>query len=188
MKTILGLDCSSTTIGWAVLGVDDSGIKLIDHGNIKPPKKDECSIVERLDIVSKDIDALCSRVNPDNIIIEDIIQFMGKASTANTIITLAVFNRTIALQVYRTTGKIPEFLLPVSVRAKLRKFLTLDKLEKEDIPAELQKYFGKAFFTVSVKTKGKFKGQPVITTYDEADAVAAAWAGIIHLGLYKKVQ
>jgi Holliday junction resolvasome RuvABC endonuclease subunit len=165
--------------------IDNGKVSIIEHGNIKPPKKDKYELVERLSIVSDEIDALCQRLNPDYIIIEDFIQFMRNQTSANTIITLAIFNRMVALQVYRTTLKIPLFLLPVSVRAILRKHLRMTrKIEKEEIPTILQSYFGKSFFKlVGYKTRGKNKGRPVVEVLDEADACAVAWAGIIKLKL-----
>lgn len=184
-KTILGLDCSSTTIGWSLLSVENEVIKIDRYGNIKPPKKDSCSLVERLDSVQKEIDKLCIELKPDHIVIEDILKFMAGKTSADTIITLAIFNRTIALQVYQTLGKLPIFLLPISIRSRLKKFLSLEnKIEKEQIPKILQDYFGKEFFKITgYKKRGKFKGQPIIEVYDESDACAAAWAGAIELKL-----
>ncbi len=185
MKKVLGLDISSSTIGFALLSADNGEIKLLEHGHIKPPKKDKYSIVERLDIVSKDIELLCNRLQPEHIIIEDLIQYMPNRTSANTIITLAIFNRMVALQVFKTTGKIPEFLLPISVRAILKNFLKLSKkIDKEEIPQILQEFFGKSFFqVVKYKKSGKNKGQPVVEVLDESDACAVAWAGIIKLKL-----
>ena len=184
MQTILGIDCSSSTIGWALLSVDGDSLQIVEHGNIKPPGRDECTLIERLQAVSLSIDALCVRLKPDHSVVEDIIQFMKNKTSANTIIMLAVFNRVVALQIYNSTGKVPLFLLPVSIRARIRKFLSLEKIDKEDIPNILQNYFGKTFFKiVKYRTRGKNKGEPIIEVYDEADACAAAWAGAIELGL-----
>jgi hypothetical protein len=185
MAFILGLDCSSATIGWALLESNNNTLKLDAHGNIKPPKKDGYHICERLDVVSTEIQKLCDMLKPDFIVIEDIVQFMKGKSSANTIITLGVFNRVCALSVYRTTEKLPIFLLPISIRARIRKFLGLKEIEKEDIPDLLQDYFGKKMFNITYKLRGKYKGEPVKEVYDEADAVAAAWAGAIDLELVK---
>jgi Holliday junction resolvasome RuvABC endonuclease subunit len=187
MQTILGIDCSSSTIGWAYMGVDGSTIKLLDHGHIKPPAKDDNHLIQRLDSIAKTMEELCSRFNPDFTIVEEISQFMKGRTSANTIITLAVFNRACALQLYRSTKKVPLFLLPISIRTRIKRFLGRQEvIEKEQIPGILQDYFGKSFFkVVGYKQRGKNKGQPVVETYDEADAVAAAWAGLIELGLIK---
>lgn len=187
MKTILGIDCSSSTIGWAYMSVDNNSVYLIDHGHIKPPEKEDMSLIERLDIVSTQIEELCCRLNPDFTIVEEITQFMKGKTSANTIIILAVFNRAVALQLYRCTKKLPMFLYPISIRTRIKRFLGLaEPIEKEHIPSILQDYFGKSFFkVVGYKQRGKNKGQPIVETYDEADAVAAAWAGLIELGLVK---
>lgn len=190
MQTILGIDCSSSTIGWAYIGVDGSTINLLDHGHIKPPKKDDFSLIERLDSVSKDIERLCEKLNPNFTIVEEITQYMKGKTSANTIITLAVFNRAVSLQLYRSTKKVPLLLLPISIRTRIKRFLgRTEPIEKEEIPGILQEYFGKSFFkVVGYKQRGKNKGQPIVETYDEADAVAAAWAGVIELGLVKETH
>lgn len=187
MKTILGIDCSSSTIGWAYMGVDGETIKLLAHGHIKPPLKKDTSLIERLDVVSKEIEILCSKLNPDISIVEEITQFMKGKTSANTIITLAVFNRAVALQLYRSTKKVPLFLLPISIRTRIKRFLgRAEPIDKEEVPTILQNYFGETFFNiVGYKQRGKNKGQPIVETYDEADAVAAAWAGLIESGLIK---
>ncbi len=188
MKKILGLDVSSTCIGWALLGIDNNIITIIEKGNIKPPNKNKCSLVERLYSVVNDIDTLCNRLKPDYCVIEDIIQFMQHRTSANTIIMLATFNRAVALQVYRSTNKIPLFILPISVRSCLKKFLKRkEKISKDEIPAILQSYFGETFFKiVGYKKHGKNKGQPVVEVFDEADACAVAWSGIIKLNLLEE--
>lgn len=187
MKTILGIDCSSSTIGWAFLGVEDEKIQIIEHGHIKPPTRDGYSLVKRLDIVMASIAELCERLRPDYSIVEEIIQHMEGRTSANTIIVLAAFNKTVSVQILRSTGQEPIFLLPISIRTRIKKFLQrTEKIDKEEIPNILQEYFGKTFFkVVGYKQRGKNKGQPIVETYDEADAVAAAWAGVIELGLIK---
>lgn len=185
MKKILGLDVSSSCIGWACLTVIDKKISIMEHGNIKPPAKDAYSLVKRLDIVMKAIAELCERIKPDYCIVEEIIQHMEGRTSANTIVTLAAFNKVVSVQVFKTIGEEPIFLLPISIRTRIKHFLhRTNKIDKEEIPTILQEYFGKTFFKiVGYKKRGKNKGQPIISTYDEADAVAAAWAGAIELKL-----
>jgi len=186
MQTILGIDCSSSTIGWAYLGVENNVINILEHGHIKPPDKDT-PLLDRLDSVSKSMADLCEKFKPSVIIIEEIAQYMAGRTSANTIITLAVFNRICALQLYRSSGQYPMFMLPISIRTRIKRFLKrAEQIDKEEIPAILQNYFGKTFFkVVGYKQRGKNKGQPIVETYDEADAVAAAWACAIELGLIK---
>lgn len=186
MITVLGFDVSSTNTGFALLGVDKNVITIIEHGSIKPLKKDGYHLLERLDDIAQRVDELCMRFKPDYCCIEESVQYMANRTSANTIIVLSVFNKTVALQVYKTLGKIPMFLLPVSIRSRIRKYLGIDKIEKEDIPKILQDQFGESFFrVVKYRTRGKNKGTPVLSTLDEADACAAAWAAIIEMGLVK---
>lgn len=186
MITILGLDVSSTCTGYGLLGVEGSTITIVEHGTIKPLKKDGYHIVERLDDIAKQVSVLCDRLKPDYCCIEESVQFMKGRTSANTIITLSVFNKAAALQAFRSIGKIPLLLLPVSIRSRIRKFLNLEKIEKEDIPDILKDFFGEnAFKVVKYRKRGKNKGAPVSSAFDEADGCAAALAGLIELGLVK---
>ncbi len=173
MQTILGLDVSSSTIGWGYLSIDGSTIKLLEHGHIKPPKSGKYSLVERLFKTSQDIDVLCKRLNPDLVVIEEITQFMPHRSSAKTIIALAVFNRVVSLQTYISTTKLPTYLYPISIRSKIAKFYKTEKLAKEDMPGLLEKELG---FKLSYNKKDNSIRN---ITYDEADGVAVGLASLI---------
>ena len=47
MSKILGLDISSTTVGWAIIDADKSGYNLVEHGHIKPPNSTKGSLTFR---------------------------------------------------------------------------------------------------------------------------------------------
>jgi Holliday junction resolvasome RuvABC endonuclease subunit len=171
------LDVSSAAIGYAI--IDSSIEKILEYGHIKPPKKDKMSIVERLDSVSKEVDKVCNKWIPDIVGIEEISKFMARRSSANTMITLGIFNRVCALQAYKSTNKVPIFLYPISIRTKIKKYMKLlDKIHKENMPEVLKSYFGDMAFKITMK-KNKTTISP--TTYDEADAVAVAFAIMIDI-------
>ena len=177
MKVILGLDISSSCCGYAFLDVDKCII--LEYGNIKVLKKDKYSIVERLDNLSKKIEELCTKWQPEYVVIEEISKFMAHRSSANTMITLGIFNRVCALKTYQITNKIPIFYAPISIRSKIKKFMKLDdKIHKEDMPNIIKQFFGSDKFNIKMKKNNKTIDT---STYDEADAVAVAFAHYIEL-------
>lgn len=165
-KIVLGLDISSTTIGWGLLQIDEStkSIKYITSGYIKPPKGD--NIVERLLKTKALVQALLEKTKPDFIGIEDIIAFMPHRSSANTVITLAVFNRMICLLSFEFLSKNSE-LFPVM---EIRRGIKIDEVpSKEDIAELVAKRLGITFPWVTNK-----KGKRIVENGDVADGLAVA--------------
>ncbi len=170
LKTILGIDCSSTTIGWCVLNWDDSTneIKFVKANYIKPIKTG--SIIERIVDTRNAMKSLIEVVKPDFIAIEDIIKFMKGKSTAQTIIMLTTFNRMIGLLAYDYLGRAPSLYSVMTIRHGLK----FDKVfpKKEDMPALVSKHLG-ITFPYEYGKKGAFK----VENYDKADGVAV---GLYH--------
>jgi Holliday junction resolvasome RuvABC endonuclease subunit len=166
MTKILGIDCSSTTIGYCVLEIDDSNnIKFVSCNYIKPIKKE--SIVARLADTRDKIKKIIESVSPDHIVIEDIIQFMSGASTAKTIITLTSFNRMIGLLAYDFLKKEPNYFNVMTIRHGIKLEKTLPK--KEDIPDLVAKHL-QITFPYQINKKGCIK----VENYDMADSIAVA--------------
>lgn len=168
---ILGFDASSTTIGWSVLDIENNNVKLVKVDYLKPPKKG--SIFSRLSTVKKSIIELLKIYKPDEVIIENIVEFMKNKSSAKTIILLALFNRTVGLTVYEYLNKEPQLLYVSSVRSVLKPKERKERLQKEEIPYILEEEF-EIVFNKKFKRNGKVADE----TYDMADsiAVALAWA------------
>lgn len=166
-KTILGFDVSSTTIGWCSLSWDEStnDIKLIQMGYLKPIKKG--SIIERIVDTRNKIQKIIVDTRPDEIAIEDIIQFMQGKSTAKTIIMLTTFNRMIGLTAYDYNAKVPTLYSVMTIRHGLK--TTPDLPKKEDMPALVAKHLG-ITFPYEYNKKGNIK----VESYDKADGVAVA--------------
>lgn len=163
---VLGIDCSSTTIGWCLLNIDDNNsISLIKSGYIKPIKKG--SIIERIVDTRNKIKKLIDDLSPDYIGIEEIIQFMQGKSTARTIITLTTFNRMVCLLAYDYLGKEPLLCNVMAIRHGLKLNNTFPK--KEDMPELVAKHLG-ITFPYEVNKKGKIK----VENYDMADGIAVA--------------
>ena len=107
MTKIIGFDISSTTTGWCVLDVDAElkNIKYIDSGYFKPIK--DGTIFDRLSHSKEQIIKILDEHKPDEVVIEDLIQFMKGHSTAKTIITLSLFNRNVGMVAYDYLEKNP---------------------------------------------------------------------------------
>jgi Holliday junction resolvasome RuvABC endonuclease subunit len=173
---ILGFDCSSSTVGWGLVGVNGKEINLLSYGHFKPLKS-TYDLIYRLDNLYDSVSELCNKLKPTDIAVEEIVKFMPGLSKSSTIITLAVFNRVLALSAYRE-NKINVNFYPVSTIRKLIKdknFLS-ETIKKEEMPEVVSKYLSNAF-------KGSInkKGNVSVETGDEADGIAVAWARAIEV-------
>jgi len=174
---ILGLDCSSSTIGWGLCTLNNNPI-LAAYGHIKPLNSKH-NMFERLKDVHEKIRFLCEEVNPTHVVIEDILLHMKGKSSAKTITTLAIFNRTVGLSVYMNTGIEPELFSVGTIRKLIREVNSnIDpKFKKEDIPNIIRTYFEPKFSNIINKNNNISN-----ETYDEADGIIASWAYSIQLG------
>lgn len=174
MKT-LGLDISSSTIGWALLDENKTRIKLIDSGYIKPLASDKGSLFERLSQTKIEIGKLLDKYEPDNVAIEDIAFYMKGKSNANTIIILATFNRMIGLYCYEFLNKEPQMISVLSIRNSIKNYLNLEKTpEKEEIPSAIEKILNKKF-----EWRFNKKGKIIKENYDIADGIAVGISSIL---------
>lgn len=169
---VLGFDCSSKTVGWGFVIKDAKNVlHLSAYGHIRPlPSKHD--LMTRLSDLFDRISDLCRRLNPHVIAVEDIALFMkGGRSTAQTITTLAAFNRVVALAAFRYTGLI-EFYSVQSIRKLVRQAAARKKvIGKGEMPAVIATYLDFRF--ADVKKRGGGRAEQ---TFDEADGIAAAWA------------
>jgi hypothetical protein len=167
-KTILGFDCSSSTIGWGQ--IDFNGF-LNAYGYIKPLKSDN-NLFLRLFDVFENIKNLCFDINPDYIVIEDVLLFMKGKSSANTINVLTAFNRTVGLSAYIHTGVIPETLSIHTIRKEIKNKCGLSsKIQKEELPNIIRDNLCSNFDNI-LNTRGNVANE----TYDIGDGIAVAWA------------
>lgn len=168
---VLGLDCSSSTIGWGLTTINEDGPCLIAHGHIKP-LNNKHHLLERLDDIYNKIAGLCGDLDPSHIAIEDILLYMKGKSGAKTITTLAVFNRIIALSVYQNANAEVKFYSTQTIRKMIKDACVsvTNRVAKKDLPdiirAELEPGFGDILNT---------KGNVADETYDEGDGIATAW-------------
>jgi len=171
---IAGFDVSSSTIGWCILDIDGYGnITPIKISHYKPPK--DGNIFERLIETKKVISSIIKEYNPDEIAIEEIIQYMGGGSTAKTIIMLTSFNRMVGLAAYEYLNKAPSMYSVMTIRHGLK---TSKKLpQKEDMPKLVAKHL-KFKFPYIYETKKRSKKKSIaVESYDMSDGMAV---GLYH--------
>jgi len=163
MKRVIGFDVSSSCIGYSVLDYDETNCKLFDSGYLNPLKTG--TIVERIVDTRNKIKVIINRYKPDDIGIEEIIQFMKGKSTAKTIIMLTTFNRMICLCAHDYLGKSPQLFSIMTIRHGLKFGKELPK--KEDMPELVSKHLG-ITFPYEINKNGKLK----VENYDRADGIA----------------
>jgi Holliday junction resolvasome RuvABC endonuclease subunit len=169
--TVLGLDCSSSVVGWGLIGCkSDKSLILLAHGHIKPLDS-KYELFVRLNDIFDRIGQLCSDLSPTYIAIEDIFTYIKGKSTAKTITILTAFNRVIGLAAYKKNENV--LLYSVNkIRPMIRKSYSIkEKIEKHQIPDIIRKYLEPSFGDISNKLGNISK-----TTYDESDGIAVAWA------------
>lgn len=168
----LGLDCSSSTVGWGFTKLSNNIPQLLSYGHIKPLSNKFNEII-RLDDVYKKITNLCINLKPTFVSIEDIFLFMKGHSSAKTITILTSFNRIISLAAYHNSKDI--FFYSVhEIRKIISKYYNLDKISKEDIPDIIIKYLSKNFIK-KLNKNNKIKKE----VFDEADGIAASLAALL---------
>jgi Holliday junction resolvasome RuvABC endonuclease subunit len=174
MKKVLGLDISSSTIGWCLLEYDAQVVNLVSYGHIKPPPKKKGSFPFRLDFTYKAIEDLIKQLKPNEIAVEDYAKKFSKGrSTANTIIVLSVFNEVCCLVSYRKLKKEP-FRYPVAtIRAQLGRLFNTKIVSKDDVFPEIVKNCSR--FQVKLNRNLNTKKE----SGDEADAIAVAITHIL---------
>lgn len=172
----MGIDVSSTTIGYSVLEIDDNNkIHFVECNYIKPNK--DGSIIERLAETRNIVQDIIDQAKPDYIAIEDIVQFMQGHSTAKTIIMLTAFNRMIGLTAYDYLRKSPELFSVMTIRHGLK--LNKELPKKEDIPDLVAEHLGIIFPWLKTPGKTTKKGKKIeskirVESYDMADGIAVA--------------
>jgi Holliday junction resolvasome RuvABC endonuclease subunit len=167
MAIILGFDCSSTTIGFAILqwNVITNNISLVKTGYLKPIKIG--SIIERIVHTRDQVLQIIKESQPDYIAIEEIIAFMRGKSTAKTIIMLVTFNRMVSLACYDFMGSAPHMYNVMTIRHGLKISKPLPK--KEEMPNLISHHLQVPF----PYEYGK-KGKVLPENLDKADACAVA--------------
>jgi Holliday junction resolvasome RuvABC endonuclease subunit len=169
MKTVLGLDISSSTIGWSLLEYDDQKIELKDYGYTKPPKSNKGSLAARASSAYDEMYLFLKKISPDSVAVEAYAnKFPAGRSTARTIIVLSVFNELMSIACLKSLNYEPSRYAVVTVRSVLSKDAGYKISSKEECFEYIKKYFSN--FSLRNNKNGRIANE----CYDEADAIAVA--------------
>lgn len=165
---ILGLDCSSSVLGWGLIDIDTKELMAYGYYNLASSKY---PIMERLDYLYKIVTSLGQEFAPKKVVIEEIVKFMKGRSSAATIISLTAFNRAAALSAYHSIGNV-EFMNVNTIRKIIRVATKHDgKILKEEMPNVIKENLYSELKYYKKRTTG-WTDQ----TYDQSDGIATAWA------------
>jgi Holliday junction resolvasome RuvABC endonuclease subunit len=171
---VLGLDCSSSMVGWGLMGIKDNSPILLAYGHVKPLDSKN-TLLERLNDVCDNLMEICNEVSPTEVSIEDIILYMKGRSQASTVVILASFNRVVATVIHREFKVGVIFQSVQVIRKLIKKSLKLkETIKKEDMPFIIKEHLCPIFeFTINKKN------EIADVTRDEADGIAVAWSRIL---------
>jgi hypothetical protein len=187
----MGLDASTSTIGISIIDYEDGYQSvLVWHGYYKPIKT--YGPLEMFKMARDHIWYVASKWDVDDVVIEDYIKFMKGASSArkgassaSTIIPLAILNTTIRLgfldkPLFGTDGSQVKIhcLNVMKIRHSIK--LSKELPKKENIPELVAHHLNIPYpwlYKINRRTK---REEIMVESYDEADsmAVALAWAKI----------
>jgi len=193
MAIILGLDISTTCIGWSVIQYKNLTYNLIGIGYFEPiknvsnvfdahPKKlkdlDSLEFLDMIQMSKNMITELLRKYNPDKVCIEDYIRYMAGGSGANTIIPLACLNRSICSLVYEYFDfdkKRVSICNVMSIRSLIKKSAKLSELpKKEELPPILEKLMG-IKVPILLEESKRNKSKISSFTYDQSDSIACSY-------------
>ena len=174
MKKVIGLDVSSSVIGYGIIEFDQSTINLVKYGHIKPPGSDKGSLAFRGLEASKKVRELLKAESPDAVAVEMYAnRFSAGRSSARTIIVLSFFNELMSLTSLDSVGIETDKYTVANIRSTISKYLKNKSISKEQI------------FDVIKATVPGFKprisknGNIGTESFDQADAIAVAFCHAI---------
>jgi len=170
----MGLDASTTTIGISIIDYEDDYSPSLIHCEYYKPDKTN-GLLDMLIQARAHILNLFGKYNVQEFVIEDYIRFMKGASSASTVIPLAILNMTLRLAIL-DLGITPEALNVLKIRHAIKLTKVLPK--KEEIPELVSQHLNIPYpwlYKINKRTKLQVVMEE---SYDVADsmAVALAWA------------
>ena len=166
---ILGLDISTSVIGIAVLDEDKN---LMSYDAIK--FKSDVSLEERADLLSKEIQTLNTTWRIKHVFVEQpFIAFSGGKTTAVTMSKLQRFNGMCCYGLYCIYRNSPTLIQANKARGLVGIKVRRGEKAKPVVLAWVQENYKDSFAYEITR-----HGNPKPTTYDMADAVVVARAGI----------
>jgi Holliday junction resolvasome RuvABC endonuclease subunit len=174
MKKVLGLDISSSVIGYSIIEFDDKNINLIKYGHIKPPGSDKGSLSFRALDASKNVRKLLLSEMPDAVAVEMYAnRFAAGRTTARTIIVLSFFNELCQLTCLDSIGIESDKYTVSNIRSTISKYLNNKSISKDQIFEVIKNTF--PTFTPRINKNGNIGTE----SFDQADAIAVAFCHAI---------
>jgi hypothetical protein len=172
---ILGLDISTSITGATVLSMDDKILYCEAWKLNSQSKKKDMDIFAKADKVKSYLLELKSKFKIEEIYIESPLWISRGKSTAQTILTLARFNGIVSWIVWEVFGLTPHFITAIQARNAVG-LKTREKSVRANIKEHVLKFIldKEPSFTYD---KTKF-GNPAPGTYDRADSLVVAKAGL----------
>lgn len=176
---ILGLDISSSTIGWACLTKANDKMDLLNYGYIKPPKKELGGMSFRLDNTVIELRQLLLTTKPTMVVVEDYARkFQQGKSSAGTISILTSFNEVACLTAYQYNQLEPERITVASIRSSIGKYLNIKTISKDDVFGIISGEFSSGM-TKNFKPEINRAGNVKKEYFDVSDAIAVAMAYLV---------
>jgi len=169
MRYVLGMDVSTSVVGFAVMDLD---MKLKAYDKIK--FKSDLSLEERAEFVRNKVKHFNQYYFIDSVYVEQPAMLFGRGkTTANTLAKLQRFNGMCCYVVYEELKLIPGLLHANTARKKMNiKVPRNVKNKKHYIIAEVVKKYPNFTFNLTRY------GNPQPGTDDMADAIVVAYAGV----------
>lgn len=177
---ILGLDISTSIVGYTILN-DDFSIVEIGHIDFK-----KCNTFwEKVDFGIKELESIVKKHLPERSFIEEPVQsFSPGHSSAGTIITLSKFNAILSYNVRESIKIDPLHITAAEARKlcglKMQQKKKCGKSHKEQVFEQISSPMG---YLGHMKFELTRTGTIKPWVYDEVDSYVIARAGIIKTGL-----
>lgn len=182
-RVVLGVDASSTTIGYTILEVRDKIVSILDISYISLDMYED--LVDKAKFAEEKLKELYNKYSFNEIYIEEDLQkFKSGSSSSHVIRKLSRFNGMITYILYHLTGHKPTHL-DVNYARKLvgcKVIKTKPSTTKNQVLEWVKRNFYQNKLVISWPTKlitrGKFKGQTVEIKecFDMADSYVIAYA------------
>jgi Holliday junction resolvasome RuvABC endonuclease subunit len=174
MKKVIGLDISSSVIGYGIIEFDENNINLVGYGHIKPPGSDKGSLAYRGLEASKMVRDLLKKESPDAVAVEMYAnRFSAGRSSARTIIVLSFFNELMSLTSLDSVGIETNKYTVANIRSTISKYLKNKSISKDQIFEVIKSTF--PTFIPRTNKNGNIGSE----SFDQADAIAVAFCHAI---------
>lgn len=179
---VIGLDISTTTIGYCVIESDDRSIVELGHISLKNVD----GLFKKVDFAVPKIVDLMAKLNVSEAYVEESVMMFSKGmSSAQTIITLAKFNALISYHVRNHLGDLNIFWVkPTEARKMCGLVMTTKakaggKSQKEQTMLQITAPGGLLSHITFPLTR---TGKPKPENFDEVDAFVVAYYGATKTG------